>query len=103
MKKLIKKDKKNRFQYLSNELNQIVNNYLFRYFASLKIDKDQKRRIFSYLFNTFSVYRSKTKIVRRCAITGRARGTFRITKISRIKTKELIKNKAFESFQKALW
>jgi ribosomal protein S14 len=46
---------------------------------------------------------SKTRIVRRCVITGRARVSNRILGISRIKLRDMLKNEIFPGFSKAVW
>lgn len=46
---------------------------------------------------------SKTKIVRRCILTGRSRSSTRILNISRLKMKELIKNKSIKDIKKRSW
>lgn len=104
MKKLLKKDKQARKEYGFNEVNQIVSRYLFRYFTSLKnLTDNQRRIILKFFFKKFSLYKSKTKIVRRCVITNRSRSSTRLTLMSRIKLREKIRDKQFKAFEKAIW
>lgn len=46
---------------------------------------------------------NKTKIVRRCVLTGRSRSSTRILNISRIKMRELINNKVLKDIKKKSW
>jgi ribosomal protein S14 len=46
---------------------------------------------------------SKTRIVRRCILTGRSRSSIRLLNISRLKIKELIKNKSIKDIKKRSW
>jgi len=66
---------------------------------SLKI----KKKIFSLMFKKFKKVTSKTKIVRRCVLTGRSKSSLRFSGISRIKMKELIRDRKIFNGSKNSW
>lgn len=104
MKSLVKKDRKNRKEYFNKEISQKVVQYSFRNFLN-KGDqiKDIKKRYYISLIDSFVNFKSKTKIVRRCVLTGRSRSSLRFTGISRIKMKELIRDRKIKNIVKQSW
>ena len=104
MKSLVKKDKKLRKKVASEETSKIVNKFLFiNLLNSKKLDLSKKKKIGGFLIKDLTSRNSKTKIVRRCVLTGRSRVSNRILGISRIKLKDMLKNEIIPGFSKAIW
>lgn len=104
MKSLIQKDKVLREKFSNQEINQKVLVYSFRKLLNTsKYSKKLKKRFFSLMFKKFKKITSKTKIVRRCVLTGRSKSSLRISGISRIKMKELIRDKKIFNGSKNSW
>jgi ribosomal protein S14 len=104
MKTLIQKDIKLRNKFSNQELNQKVLIYIFRKLLNnKKYSKKKKKIIFTILFKKYKNITSKTKIVRRCVLTGRSVSSTRVSGISRIKLQELIKNKEIRNCIKKSW
>lgn len=104
MKSLIQKDRKNREQYFNKELNQKVVQYSFRNFLNKSNQiKDLKKKFYISLLSSFSKFKSKTKIVRRCVLTGRSRSSLRFAGISRIKIRELVRDRKIKNIVKQSW
>lgn len=104
MKSLIQKDKVLREKFSNQEINQKVLVYSFRKLLNTShYSKKLKKRVFSLMFKKFRKITSKTKIVRRCVLTGRSRSSLRISGISRIKMKELIRDKKIFNGSKNSW
>lgn len=104
MKSLIKKDRKNRKKYFNKELNQKAISYSFRNFLNEKNQlKEVKEKFYMSLISSFSKFKSKTKIVRRCVLTGRSRSSLRFTGISRIKMRELVRDQKIKNIVKQSW
>ncbi len=104
MKSLIQKDKNLREKFLNQELNQKVLVYSFRELLNNKnYSKKLKKTLFGLIYKKFKKITSKTKIVRRCVLTGRSKSSLRISGISRIKMKELIRDKKIVNGSKNSW
>lgn len=104
MKFLIKKDLKNREKYFNKELNQKIVLFSFRNFLNeINQAKEVKRKFYISFISSFSKFKSKTKIVRRCVLTGRSRSSLRFTGISRIKMRELIRDRKIKNIVKQSW
>ncbi len=104
MKSLIHKDKTLRENYSNQELNQKILVYTFRKLLNDKnYSKSKKKQFFGLMFNKFKSFVSKTKIVRRCVLTGRSKSSLRMFGISRIKIKELIRDKKISNGSKKSW
>lgn len=95
MKASLNKDQKIRSKYHTTEKNQIIKKYLFReYLNDININNIKNivnkfaKNILIRNFKTKN--NTKSKIVRRCVLTGRSRSSLRILSISRIKLKEMI-------------
>jgi ribosomal protein S14 len=104
MKSLVQKDKSLRQKFLSKELNQKILVYSFRKLLNTVKYSKKKKNFFSIsLFKKFKKITSKTKIVRRCILTGRSRSSLRILGFSRIKIKELIRDRRISNISKKSW
>lgn len=104
MKSLIQKDKVLREKFSNQEINQKVLIYSFRKLLNnVEYSKKIKKTLFGLMFKKFKKVTSKTKIVRRCVLTGRSRSSLRISGISRIKMKELIRDKKISNGSKNSW
>lgn len=100
----MQKDRLLRQKFSRQEVNQKVVIYLFRQMLnkssySFKV----KKQLFGLLFKKYANFTSKTKIVRRCVLTGRSRSSLRMAGISRIKIKELIRDKKISNGLKQSW
>jgi len=104
------KDLKLRLLYTKTEKKKIILKYLFikflnKYSKNKKLKK--KKLIFLFLFfrlrklSTLN-FKIKTKIVRRCAISSRGRGNFRIYNISRFFLREFIQFGFLPGYKKAV-
>jgi len=101
MKALIQKDKLVRRKFSNQEINQKVLSYAFRNLLNgKKNSKKLKMCAFYYIHRKQRSFNSKTKIVRRCVLTGRSRSSSRKTGISRIKLKELVRDKKIRNISK---
>ncbi len=104
MKSLIHKDKILREKYSNQELNQKILVYSFRNLLNSKShSKRTKKSLFGLMFKKFKKITSKTKIVRRCVLTGRSKSSLRMFGISRIKIKELIRDNKISNGSKNSW
>lgn len=104
MKYLVKKDKKLRFSVQNKEYLRVVLKFLFVHLLNNpQIEGAKKKIIIKYLGNRLRIKDSKTKIVRRCVLTGRARVSCRLFKISRIKLREMLKEGVIPGMVKAIW
>lgn len=101
MKALIQKDKVVRQKFSNQEINQKILSYMFRDMLNDETNSKQvKMFTFSYIHRKQRKFNSKTKIVRRCVLTGRSRSSSRKIGISRIKFKELVRDKRISNFSK---
>lgn len=104
MKSLVQKDKVLRQKFLSKELNQKVLVYNFRNLLNTNKYSKRKQNFFSiFLFKKFKKMTSKTKIVRRCILTGRSRSSLRFLGFSRIKIKEFVRDSRISNLSKQTW
>lgn len=103
------KDLKYRNLYAKNQKKLILNKFLFISFLNKK--KKQKNVIkkkILFLFLKSKLYsnlkfKTKTKIVRRCAISNRGRGTFRPYGFSRFFLREFMQFGILPGFKKSVW
>lgn len=100
------KDLKIRNLYLKNEKKIIINRFLF--INLLNQSKIRKKKLF-FLFlllkkkkNSKLKYKTGTKMVRRCAISNRGRGTFRPYGISRFFLRNFMQFGILPGFKKAV-
>lgn len=104
MKSLIDKDKFVRYSYRLRELRDKAIDANFLRMLNSKNFSRAKRNRFSIAFQRkLKKGTSKTKIVRRCVITGRARSSLRCLGISRIKIKELVRDSKISNLRKKTW
>jgi len=104
MKSLIQKDKILRENFSNQEINQKILVYSFRKMLNnADLSKTVKETAFVMTFRKFKKVTSKTKIVRRCVLTGRSKSSLRMSGISRIKMKELIRDRKIFNGLKKSW
>jgi ribosomal protein S14 len=106
MKFKLIKDHRLRKKYNQNEKERTLNKFMYiNFLNSDYTDNNQiKREIGLFLATRLDKGVSKTKVVRRCVLTGRGRVNYsKRLKISRIKMREIIKSGVISSFSKALW
>jgi ribosomal protein S14 len=98
------KDIKIRQKVYNTEINKTISKFLFiSLLSNKKLSFKLKKRVLVFLINSVNKRYSKTKVVRRCWLTNRARVSDRKTGISRIKLKEMLKAGIVPGYQKALW
>lgn len=94
----LKEDCKRRFNFSSNESSRCV----FKVLQRNRLIEDKTLRVFrKELINENFVF--KTRIVRRCVLTGRARWVFRKFGLSRMAVKDLMHKGLLYSFTKSSW
>lgn len=108
MKLKIRTDQARRIKFSNSEIDSIINKYIIRTLLNdlyLKDTRAKSRKILDFLLLKlkFRKISSKTKIVRRCVLTGRARVSHRLYGISRIKFRELMKGKHITDVKKHSW
>jgi len=104
MKYKIIKDKNIREKVYQVEENRLVIKFLYVNLLNNKnLNNLTKRKLAKYLTKRIDLKHSKTRVVRRCVLTGRARVSNRILGISRIKLRDMLKNEIFPGFSKAIW
>lgn len=97
------KDIKHRKQYHKVEKAQIIDNFVFKtLIANPKISKNLKTHIF-FKFYSKKKFRVKNRIVRRCVLTNRGRGSLQAFKISRILLRELMGFGIIPGYTKSVW
>lgn len=103
MKYLEKKDKLNRLKFSNIELNYKVNKFLFINLLSInKISSEEQKMLHKYfLLKKNKDY--KTRILRRCVLTNRAKVSNSLFGISRIKLRSLLKENQILGFKKKVW
>jgi len=96
------KDLKYRNIYLKNEKKIIINRFLFIYF--LNVFKNSNYYYYYFLLQNKSnlSHKIKTKLVRRCSISNRARGTFRLYNLSRFFLRNFMQFGILPGFKKAV-
>ncbi len=98
------KDLKLRKKVYNTEINKNISRFMFINILNNKnVDLTLKKKAAYYLMNLLSKGESKTKIVRRCAITTRSRVSHRKLGISRIKLREMLKAGVLPGYAKAVW
>ena len=103
MRYLEKKDKFNRLSFSNKELNYKINKFLFINLLSTKkiLNEEQKLLHKYFLLKKNKDYR--TRILRRCVLTNRAKVSNSIFGISRIKLRSLLKENQIFGFKKRIW
>ncbi len=102
------KDLKYRLYFSKIEKKKNLFRFFFINFLNKKKNKNWKKKKFIYLFFKFNYYsklkyKTKTKIVRRCSITSRNRGNFRIFNISRFFLRSFMQFGILPGYKKAVW
>lgn len=107
MKLKIKTDRIRRIKFSNVEIKRIVSKYIIRLLLNdsfLKENSFDIKTLKFLLSNKLALNNvSKTKIVRRCILTGRGRVSYRFYNISRVKFRELLKNKHISYINKYSW
>lgn len=105
MKLKIRKDVTLRKKLFFLEKQFTVLKYVIKNLSKYSLKKREYLKKIRYLLcKKIKLYNiSKTRIVRRCILTGRSRSSTRILNISRLKMKELIKNKSIKDIKKRSW
>jgi ribosomal protein S14 len=104
MKYKIIKDSNIRQKVYETEENRLVIKFLYVNLLNNKSLKElTKKKLAKYLTKRLNSNISKTRVVRRCVLNGRARVSNRILGISRIKLRDMLKNEIFPGFSKAIW
>ena len=101
------KDLKKRKHYNKIEKNRLVKKFIVINLLSRLINnykKEKERETFIFLLLKYKLNsNSKTKIIRRCVVTNRARSIIRPYNISRLCFKNLNKYGLIPGIQKAIW
>lgn len=104
MKFKIRKDKHIRKKFYQVEQNKLINKFVFvNLLNNPKVKIRIKRKLAKFLLKNMDSRISKTKIVRRCVITGRSRVSSRLLGISRIYLRDMLRNEIIPGFSKAIW
>lgn len=97
------KDLKYRKQFYKIEKLQLVDNFIFKNLVSNpKLSTNLKKTIFFKFYNT-KKFRVKNRIVRRCVLTNRGRGSLQAFKISRVLLRELMGFGIIPGYKKSVW
>jgi len=98
---LKRKDLKARLFFSQDELKTLSTRFLFtNYLSNRFVNKTNKKFALSFFDRCGFVGHSKVKIIRRCVLTGRARGSIRPFGVSRIVLKDLIVSNRFAGLKK---
>lgn len=100
------KDQKLRQNFSKNEKQQILNKFMYVNFLNslYTSNKNIRREVGLALSANIQQGVSKTRLVRRCILTGRSRVNYsKKLKISRIKMREIISSGILPGFSRALW
>jgi ribosomal protein S14 len=103
-----KKDLYFREKYNQTELDKIKLKFLITHLLQNKdVKKKVSRKILSIFINRninkLHKKYSKTKIVRRCPMTGRGRGSLRHFGLSRIMLRDFLRFGVLPGYKKAIW
>lgn len=96
------KDIKHRKQFFKRELLKRKIKFLFINLLNKNQNVHNKSKQLYFFFKLKQKY-SKTKIVRRCIINNRSRGSLRFLGISRIYLRELLQFGIIPGYKKAVW
>ncbi len=98
------KDFKLRKKSYNAEINKNTSKFMFINILNNKnLSIAFKKKAFYYLIKLMNNGNSKTKIVRRCALTTRSRVSHRKLGISRVKLREMLKAGVLPGYSKAVW
>jgi ribosomal protein S14 len=98
-----KKDKILRQKFCNRELLKIRLKFLFTYFLNKKSNLKRSCHMGDFFYGLSSKKNTKTKIVRRCVLNNRGRGSTRSFGIYRILFRELLKFEIIPRYSKAVW
>ena len=97
------KDLKHRKQFSLIEKKQLIDNFVFKtLIVNPTISKNVKKNIFFKFYN-IKKFRVKNRIVRRCVLTNRGRGSLQSFKISRTMLRELMSFGIIPGYKKSVW
>jgi ribosomal protein S14 len=97
------KDLKHRKQFYKIEKKRIVDTFVFRNLvANPLLSIELKKNIFFKFYNTKKL-RVKNRLVRRCVLTNRGRGSLQDFKISRSLLRELMSFGIIPGYKKSVW
>lgn len=98
-------DIKKRRHFYKKEKNILIQKYLQNQLLSYKNVKLNNVSFYRLLLSIKMNNRkaSKVKLIRRCVITNRSRGSLRKFKISRIFLREMLLSGAITGYKKAVW
>jgi len=98
------KDNNIRHKIYSTEINKNLSKFLFiNILCNKKLNSKLKKKVVLFLVSSMNKRFSKTKVVRRCWITNRARVSDRKTGISRIKLRDMLRAGILPGYNKAVW
>lgn len=99
------KDKKNRKKFNQLEFRFIINKFSFlNRIQNYSFNSNIRRLIiFKYLKRRALYVRLRNRIVRRCILTNRNRGTFQKFNISRVILRDLMSFGIIPGYKKAVW
>lgn len=103
MKKLIRKDQKNRQKFFTKEFLAISNKFLFRHLMSITEQSIARKKILYFFLRKKKITYIKARLVRRCVLTGRGRGIFPRFGITRQYLRELLSFGLIQGYKKAVW
>lgn len=104
MKYLQQKDLRYKQKFFTQEINKKINKFLFVYLLNNnKIQEKTKTIIKQFFLHKTKRQTLKTKLMRRCLISNRSRVNYQLLGLSRIKMRELIKEKQLPGFDKNIW
>jgi len=102
-------DQKRRLDFHKNENSKNLNKFMYVSILNstakiLKQNNAKKIYVARFLHSNIKKGVSKTKTVRRCVLTGRARVNYsKYFRVSRVKIREIIETGAFPGISKACW
>ncbi len=98
------KDFKLRRKSYNTEISKNTSRFMFINILNNKdLPLSHKKKALYYLIKILNKGESKTKIVRRCALTTRSRVSHRKLGISRIKLREMLSAGVLPGYSKAVW
>lgn len=104
MKYLKQKDLKHKNRFFNQEIDKKINKFLFINLLNNKKTKENTKTVVKQYFLAKKKRQSnKTKLLRRCLLTNRGRVSHQMFGISRIKLRELLRNKQIPGFNKDIW
>ncbi len=93
------KDLKLRKKFQQNEIVNTSVKFLFTHYFNKNKDVNRCQDVLNLKQKNYS----KTKIVRRCILTNRSRGSIRPFNVSRVKLRELFQFGIIPGYKKSVW